>query len=82
MGCSNEMQPVSWGWKMSKAGLTLVQTDLLPAPENILQVIRCGCTSDYKKNVLWLELFEKVWHAKMQVLKVSQMMKDIVNNAH
>ena len=50
MGCSNEMQPVAWGWKMSKLGLTLIQTDLLPASEDILQVIRCGCTRDYRKN--------------------------------
>ena len=27
MGCSNEMQPVAWGWKMSESGLTPIQTD-------------------------------------------------------
>ena len=27
-------------------------------------------------------LIVKVWHAKMQVLKVSQMMKELVNNVH
>ena len=65
MGCSNEMQPVAWDWKMSKSGLALIQTDLLLAPENILHAIRCGCTSDYKKNGLRLVLIVKVWHAKM-----------------
>ena len=47
LGCSNEMQPEAWGWKMSESGLTPIQTDLLPAPEDLLKVIRCGCTSDY-----------------------------------
>ena len=46
MGCSNEMLPVAWGWKISESGLTPIQTDLLPAPEDLLKVIRCGCTTD------------------------------------
>ena len=25
MGCSNEMLPVAWGWKISKSGLTPIQ---------------------------------------------------------
>ena len=52
-------------------------------------MIRCGCTIDCGslqcscgKNGLWLVLIVKVWHAKMQVLKVSQMMKELVNNVH
>ena len=59
-----------------------VQTDLLPVPEDTIQVIRCGCTRDYRKNGLWLVLIVKVWHAKMQVPEVSQIMKEIVNNVH
>ena len=66
MGCSNEMLPVAWGWKISESGLTPIQTDLLPAPEDLLKVIRCGCTADcgivvcdvaagkMGLNVLWL----------------------------
>ncbi len=46
MGCSNEMLPVAWGWKISESGLTPIQTDSLPAPEVLLKVIRCGCTTD------------------------------------
>ena len=46
MGCSNEMLPVAWGRKISESGLTPIQTDLLPAPEDLLKVIRCGCTTD------------------------------------
>ena len=92
MGCSNEMLPVAWGWKISKSGLTPIQTDLLPAPEDLLKVIRCGCTADcgivvcdiaagkMGLNVLWLAVIVKVLHAKMQVFQVSQMMKKIVNN--
>ena len=46
MGCSNEMLPVVWGWKISESGLTPIQTDLLPAPEDLLKVIRCCCATD------------------------------------
>ena len=42
----DEMLPVAWGWKISESGLTPIQTDLLPAPEDLLKVIRCGCTAD------------------------------------
>ena len=52
-------------------------------------MIRCGCTIDCGslqcscgKNGLWPVLIVKVWHAKMQVLKVYQMMKELVNNVH
>ena len=46
MGCCNEMLPVAWGWKISESGLTPIQTDLLPAPDDLLKVVRCGCTAD------------------------------------
>ena len=46
MGCSNKMLLAAWGWKISESGLTPIQTDLLPAPEDLLKVIRCGCTTD------------------------------------
>ena len=46
VGCINEMQPVAWGWKISESGLKPIQTDLLLPPEDLLKVIRCGCTTD------------------------------------
>ena len=72
MGCCNEMLPVAWGWKISESGLTPIQTDLLPAPEDLLKVIRCGCAADCSIvvcnvaagkmgfNVLWLAVIVKV----------------------
>ena len=66
------MLPVAWGWKISESGLTPIQTDLLPAPEDLLKVIRCGCTADcgivvcdvaagkMGLNVLWLAVIVKV----------------------
>ena len=41
-----------------------------------------NCKSLACQNVLWLESNVKVWHAKMQVLEVSQIMKEIGNKVH
>ena len=40
------MQPESWGWKVDSTGFVPLQTDRPPAPENLLKMIRCGCTTD------------------------------------
>ena len=40
------MQPEEWGWKISNGKLHPVMTDLSPAPENILRIIRCNCFAD------------------------------------
>ncbi len=39
----DELLPVEWGWKESDGGLTLVYTDLSPAPDELLQCsLACG----------------------------------------
>ncbi len=40
------MQPEEWGWKIINGKLLAVLTDLSPAPENILRMIRCNCSAD------------------------------------
>ena len=48
--CSeNSMDPEEWGWK-STGRLLPVITDLQPAPDNILCVIRCNCHADYNSS--------------------------------
>ena len=42
-GSSNELVPQDWGWKESEGLLVSVATDLLPAPEELLHIIRCNC---------------------------------------
>ena len=42
-GSSNELVPEDWGWKESEGLLVPVATDLLPAPEELLHIIRCNC---------------------------------------
>ncbi len=42
----DELLPVEWGWKESDGGPTPVYTDLPPAPDELLQVVRCNCRSD------------------------------------
>ena len=87
------MQPNVWGWKMSESGLTPIQTDLLPAPEDLLKVITCGCTTDCgslqcscRKNGLKCTLAcgncKVLARQNVNVFQVSQMMKKIVNNIH
>jgi len=41
-----ELSPVDWSWKISGTGKLLsIMTDLQPAPQKILEVVRCGCKS-------------------------------------
>jgi len=45
-GCSAEVQPLEWGWKMSEGKQMPVLTDLPPAPDELLKIIRCNCHTD------------------------------------
>lgn len=45
-GSGGELLPVEWGWKESDRGLMPVHTDLPPAPDELLRVIKCNCQSD------------------------------------
>ena len=45
-GNGDELLPVEWGWKESEAGLMPTQTNLPPAPDELLRVIRCNCRTD------------------------------------
>ena len=45
-GSGDELLPEEWGWRESDGVLIPVQTDLPPAPDDLLQVIRCNCQSD------------------------------------
>ena len=40
-----EMSSVDWGWKVSAGNLLPIMTDLQPAPQKFLEVVRCGCKS-------------------------------------
>ena len=44
--CSAEMQPLEWGWKKSEGKLMPVLTDLPPAPDELLKIVRCNCHTD------------------------------------
>ena len=45
-GTAGELLTTEWGWKDSDGGLIPVQTDLPPAPQELLQIIRCSCKTD------------------------------------
>ena len=40
------MKETDWGWMTTDENLVAVMTDLLPAPDELLRVIRCDCTTD------------------------------------
>ena len=40
-----EMSYVDWGWKLSAGNLLPIMTDLQPAPQKFLEVVRCVCKS-------------------------------------
>ena len=44
--CSNSVNPLEWGWKESDGKFTPALTDLPPAPDNLLKMIRCNCRTD------------------------------------
>ena len=41
-----DMLPESWGWTLMDSGLYPTKTDQLPAPDDLLKVIRYNCSSD------------------------------------
>ena len=43
MGCSDEMAPSEWGWKVEGDKLVPVMTDKSPAPDELFQMIHCNC---------------------------------------
>jgi len=45
-GIEDKLLPVEWGWKESDGRLVPVPTDLPPAPDELVQVIRCNCQMD------------------------------------
>ena len=44
------LDPLSWGWSLVQGRLAPIQVDLPPAPETLLQVIRCNCKTDCSSN--------------------------------
>jgi len=40
---ASTFQPTEWGWFLRGECLYPVMTDLPPAPQNILKVVKCGC---------------------------------------
>ena len=40
------MLPNEWGWEETDTGWSPISTDVPPAPEELLKVIRCNCNTD------------------------------------
>ena len=39
----NQLDPEKWGWKVFDGKMIPLQTDLPPAPQTLLQLVRCSC---------------------------------------
>ena len=46
-GKGGDNNPEDWGWSIENGQLLPIKTDLPPAPEKLLVVIRCNCKSGY-----------------------------------
>ncbi|KAK7109451.1 hypothetical protein V1264_013491 [Littorina saxatilis] len=46
LGTSLELMPEEWGFQLQRGQLLPVHTDIPPAPEELMNIIRCGCTTD------------------------------------
>lgn len=44
---SNPLDPLQWGWKISKPGLQPIPTTKEAAPEELLKTICCACSKGY-----------------------------------
>ena len=44
----NELNPEKWGWKVADGKMTPLQTDRAPAPQCLLQIVRCSCKTECK----------------------------------
>lgn len=44
MGCSDEMEPTEWGWRVEGNKLVPMMTDKSPAPEVLIQMVHCNCS--------------------------------------
>ena len=42
------LNPLDWGWKLENDALVPIKTDLEPAPECLLNFIRCNCQQAQK----------------------------------
>ena len=43
---SDKLQPLEYGWKKSEEKFMPILTDLPPAPDDLLKMIRCNCLTD------------------------------------
>ncbi|CAM1318906.1 Uncharacterised protein at_DN1059 [Pycnogonum litorale] len=43
---ADELRPDDWGWWESSRGLVPLQTDLPPAPQELLKMVRYNCQTD------------------------------------
>ena len=43
------LDPLEWGWKLSKTSLVPIMTDRDPAPSNLLQFVRCKCKAENRR---------------------------------
>ena len=43
---NQQLDPLEWGWKLSNGKLLPVHTDLPPAHDSLLEMVRCKCKSD------------------------------------
>ena len=41
----NQLKPEEWGWQLVDGLLQPIKTDLPPGPANLLEIIRCKCTT-------------------------------------
>ena len=54
-----DLNPKDWGWFVKDGGLFPILTDIEPAPQELLKIIRCSCTSDCSKKTCSCRKYNK-----------------------
>ena len=47
---STELEATDWGWKEQDNKLIPIMTDMPPAPQSLLELVRCGCKGGCASN--------------------------------
>ena len=46
---NTDFEPLNWGWQMKDNSFMPIATDEEPGPQDLLQIIRCGCKESCDK---------------------------------
>lgn len=89
-GSTDGPHPTEWGWQKCDKGFVPIQIILPPAPEKLLQVIRCNCQVDCitlrctckKNNIECTPMYGKCRGSRHLMTRMEMMLCNVAVRAH